>query len=99
VWPGPSPAALLGEATRALAFRAVSYAPGVDVVEEGVGAVGVAAADLGRDVAVAGHDLVDSELAQVGLVLLERWCDHSRPRVGGELDGDAADAAGGADHE
>ena len=46
-----------------------------------------------------GEELGDAQAAQVLLVLGERRRDHGRTGRGGELDGETADAAGGADDQ
>jgi hypothetical protein len=68
----------------------------VHQVEDRVEAVGVALAGGRGEVAVAGQQLADAELAQVGLVLGQRRGDDGGAGTGGELDGEAADAAGRA---
>ena len=65
-----------------------------DELEQGVDAVGVALAHGRRDVALARDQLADAEVAQVLLVLGQGGSDDRRAGVGGELDGEAADAAG-----
>jgi hypothetical protein len=71
----------------------------VDEVEHRVEAVGVLVAHGGGQVTVAGQQLADAERAQVGLVLGECGRDDGGAGAGGELDGEAADAAGRADDQ
>jgi hypothetical protein len=70
-----------------------------DKVDDGVDAFGPDGSNGGGNVAVAVHQFVDLQFAQIGVVLGACWCDHMRARPGGELHGEAAHASGGADHE
>jgi hypothetical protein len=60
---------------------------------------GTELADGRGDVAVAREDVADAELAQEALVLGQGRRENAGPCPGGELDGEAADAAGGARHQ
>jgi hypothetical protein len=68
----------------------------VDEVEDGVDAVGIVLAHGRVEVGVAVEDFGDAEVTQVVLVFGERGRDQISPRLGGELDEEAADAAAGA---
>jgi hypothetical protein len=100
VRPGPSPAAPGGEASRPRFLQEGCGVAGEgDEVEDRVEAVEVALARGCGEVAVAGQQLADAELAQAGLVFGQRRGDDGGAGAGGELDGDAADAAGRADDQ
>jgi hypothetical protein len=100
VRPGPSPAAPVGEATRAGLERGVVGAGCVvDEVEQRVDAAGHQVTDEFGDVAVTREHVADAELAQERLILGQRRTEDAGAGTRGELDGQAADPSGRAGHE
>ena len=97
--PGPSPAAPSGEASRPPLFSSEAFGGLRNDVEDGIDAVGIHSPHGRGEVGVPVEKFAYAESPQVLLVIRERGRDYGRSRVGGQLDEEAADAAGGTDDE